>query len=159
MKILSWFFGFADKYSELEESYENSRYPFFRFLLVVITAILPTLFFKLFWAIGFGEALLGALLVFVLAVLLWIKTPKDLLILSLVAINHGIWILATRKKSTKTESENPEVDVDNNEKRKKKVKWEKVDSNPVWDFLIGILGLILSVVSFVLPFMLLIGSK
>ena len=123
MKILSWIFGVMDKYSELEESYENSRHPFFRFLLVTITAALPTLFFMLFQKIGFGEAWFGGLLVLVMAFMLLVKTPKDLFILSLVAINHGDWILVSRKKSTKTESENPEVDVDtNNEKRKKKVK-------------------------------------
>lgn len=149
MKILSWLFNFMDKYYELSESYENSRYPFFRFLLFIITAALPTLMFLGASAIGFGEAWLATILLIIMAFMLLIKTPKDLFILSLVAINHGIWILVDRKKVQTPDEENLET---TSKKKKRKVKWENSTSNPVWDFIIGVLGMILAVVSVVLPF-------
>lgn len=150
MKILSWIFSFLGKYHEFEESYEKSRSPFFRFILLTGTAVAPIL---LFWGASAIEinsfgALLGYLLVLVLAILLLIKTPKDLFLLSLVAINHGIWILAERKKEKTTNEENLE---DTNPKKKKRaVKWEKVTSNPAWDFILGILGIVLAIASIAL---------
>jgi len=42
-------FSFLGKYNELEDSYENTRYPFFRFLLMAITAAAPNL---LFWGVS-----------------------------------------------------------------------------------------------------------
>ena len=152
MKILSWIFSFLDRYIEFEESYENSRYPFFRFVLIAGTASFPIL---LFWGASaiemnsFGE-ILGFLLVFVLAVLLLLKTPKDLFLLSLVAINHGIWILAERKKEKAVNEEN--LEAINPKKKKRAVKWEKVNSSPIWDFLIGISGIVFAIASIALVF-------
>lgn len=159
MKILSWIFSFLGKYHELEEDYENSRYPFFRFVLIAGIAAAPIL---LFWGASAIEmnsfgTILGFLLVFVLAVVLLLKTPKDLFLLSLVAINHGIWILAERKNEQSANEEN--VEYSNPKKKKRAVKWEKVNSSPIWDFLIGISGIlfaiasvVLSCVFFIIPF-------
>ena len=152
MKILSWIFSFLGRYTEFEESYEKSRYPFFRFVLIAGTASFPLL---LFWGASAIEinsfgAILGFLLVLVLAILLLIKTPKDLFLLSLVAINHGIRILAERKKDKTTNEEN--LEETNPKKKKRAVKWEKVNSSPIWDFLIGISGIVLAVASIVLVF-------
>ena len=152
MKILSWLFSFLGKYIEFEESYENSRYPFFRFVLIAGTASFPIL---LFWGASAIEinsfgTILGFLLVFVLAILLLIKTPKDLFLLSLVAINHGFWVLAERKKRTVTKEDN--LEVLKPKKKKKVIKWEKVNSNPAWDFILGFLGIVLAIASVVLVF-------
>ena len=152
MKILSWIFSFLDRYIEFEESYENSRYPFFRFVLIAGTASFPIL---LFWGASAIEinsfgAILGYLLVLVLAILLLIKTPKDLFLLSLVAINHGVWILAERKKEKAINEEN--LEAINPKKKKRAVKWEKVNSNPAWDFILGVLGIVLAVASIALVF-------
>ena len=154
MKILSWFFSFYDKYYEQQERYEISRYPFFKFLLFIITAALPTLMFRAAFKIGFGEAWFGALFVLIMAFMLLVKTPKDLFLLSLVAINHGIWVLATRKKVQAPTEQEPTEEVYEPETKKKKrgAKWEKTESNPLWDFLLGILGMVLSVASIILPF-------
>ncbi|MBQ9118265.1 MAG: hypothetical protein IJY11_03580 [Clostridia bacterium] len=152
MKILSWIFSFLGKYHEFEENYEKSRNPFFRFILLTGTAVAPIL---LFWGASAIEknsfgAILGFLLVLVLAILLLIKTPKDLFLLSLVAINHGIWILAERKKEKATKEGNLE---DTNPKKKKRiVKWEKATSNPAWDFILGILGIVFTIASIALVF-------
>ena len=152
MKILSWIFSFLSRYKEFEESYEKSRNPFFRFVLLIATAAAPIL---LFWGASAIEinsfgAILGFLLVLVLAILLLIKTPKDLFLLSLVAINHGLWILDERKKEKATNEENLE---DTNPKKKKRVvKWEKVNSSPAWDFILGILGIVLAIASIALVF-------
>ena len=150
MKILSWIFGFLGKYHEFEENYEKSRNPFFRFVLLTGTAAAPIL---LFWGASAIEknsfgAFLGFLLVLVLAILLLIKTPKDLFLLSLVAINHGIWILAERKKEKTTNEEN--LEDTNPKKKKKSVKWKKASSSPAWDFILGILGIVLAIASIVL---------
>ena len=152
MKILSWIFSFLGRYTEFEESYENSRYPFFRFVLIAGTASFPLL---LFWGASAIEmnsfgTILGFLLVFVLAVLLLLKTPKDLFLLSLVAINHGIWILAERKKEKAINEEN--LEETNPKKKKRVVKWQKVNSNPAWDFILGVLGIVLTVASIALVF-------
>ena len=152
MKILSWIFSFFGKYHEFEESYEKSRNPFFRFVLLIATAAAPIL---LFWGASAIEinsfgAILGFLLVLVLAILLLIKTPKDLFLLSLVAINHGIWILAERKKEKTTNEEN--LEETNPKKKKRVVKWQKVNSNPAWDFILGVLGIVLAVASIALVF-------
>ena len=152
MKILSWIFSFLSRYTEFEENYEKSRNPFFRFVLIAGTASFPIL---LFWGASAIEinsfgAILGFLLVLVLAILLLIKTPKDLFLLSLVAINHGIWILAERKKEKTTNEEN--LEETNPKKKKRVVKWQKVNSNPVWDFLIGISGIIFAIASIALVF-------
>ena len=147
MKILSWIFSFFGKYHEFEENYEKSRNPFFRFVLLIGTAAAPIL---LFWGASVIEknsfgAILGFLLVLVLAILLLIKTPKDLFLLSLVAINHGIWILIERKKEKTTIVEN--LEDTNSKKKKSSVKWEKSSSNPAWDFILGILGIVLAIAS------------
>ena len=152
MKILSWIFGFLDKYIEFEESYEKSRYPFFKFILIAGTAAAPIL---LFWGTSAIEVnsfgtLLGFLLVFVLAILLLLKTPKDLFLLSLVAINHGIWTLTERKNRKRTNGEN--LEEINPRKKKRVVKWEKINSNPVWDFILGILGIAFAIVTVALIF-------
>ena len=80
MNFFSWMFSFLGKYNELEESYENTRYPFFRFLLMAVTAAAPNL---LFWGVSAievtsGGVMLGLILLFVIAVMLYLKTPKDL---------------------------------------------------------------------------------
>ena len=152
MKILSWIFSFLSRYREFEESYEKSRNPFFRFVLLIATAAAPIL---LFWGASAIEtnsfgAILGFLLVLVLAILLLIKTPKDLFLLSLVAINHGIWILAERKKEKAINKEN--LEATNPKKKKRVVKWQKVNSSPIWDFLIGISGILFAIASIVLVF-------
>ncbi|MBQ8428381.1 MAG: hypothetical protein IJX18_03925, partial [Clostridia bacterium] len=109
----------------------------------------------LFWGASAIEknsfgAILGFLLVLVLAILLLIKTPKDLFLLSLVAINHGIWILAERKKEKATTEGN--LEDTNPKKQKRVVKWEKVNSSPAWDFILGILGIVLAIASIALVF-------
>ena len=152
MKIISRIFSFLGRYTEFEESYEKSRNPFFRFVLLIATAAAPIL---LFWGASAIEinsfgAILGFLLVLVLAILLLIKTPKDLFLLSLVAINHGIWILAERKKEKTTNEEN--LEETNPKKKKRAVKWKKVNSSPIWDFLIGISGILFAIASIVLVF-------
>ena len=152
MKILSWIFSFLSRYKEFEESYEKSRNPFFRFVLLIATSAAPIL---LFWGASAIEinsfgAILGYLLVLVLAILLLIKTPKDLFLLSLVAVSHGIWILAQRKKEKTTNEEN--LEETNPKKKKRAVKWEKVNSNPAWDFILGVLGIVLAVASIALVF-------
>ena len=152
MKILSWIFSFLSRYTEFKESYEKSRNPFFRFVLLIATAAAPIL---LFWGASAIEinsfgAILGYLLVLVLAILLLIKTPKDLFLLSLVAVSHGIWILAQRKKEKTTNEEN--LEETNPKKKKRAVKWEKVNSSPIWDFLIGISGILFAIASIVLVF-------
>jgi len=70
--------------------------------------------------------------------------------LSLVAINHGIWILAERKKEKTTNEEN--LEETNPKKKKRVVKWQKVNSNPAWDFILGVLGIVLAVASIALVF-------
>ena len=155
MNFFSWMFSFLGKYNELEESYENTRYPFFRFLLMAVTAAAPNL---LFWGVSAievtsGGVMLGLILLFVIAVMLYLKTPKDLFLLALVAINHGLWILVTRK-SQKAHNEEITDNVDTKQKKKKVVKWKNINSSPIWDFLIGVLGIALSIGSIVAPFIL-----
>ena len=154
MKFLSWLFSFGDRYYELQQSYENSRYPFFRFLLLVITAALPALALEGAMAIGFSEAWFATVLLIIMFFMLLVKTPKDLFILSLVALSHGFWILADRKKPKTELEENIEEYTD---KKKEKVKWEKSESNPVWDFLMGVLGIILAFAAIAVPFILFFG--
>lgn len=170
MKILSWLFSFGDKYFELQERYEISRYPFFRFLMFVITASLPTLIFWGAMEIGFGEAWLATILLIAIALLLWVKTPKELFILSLVAIVHGAWAVADRKSKKAKAQEKVGLDTNyldddaqhiesdaeyletGKKKKRRAVKWQNSDSNPAWDFIIGVLGMVLAIASLVGPF-------
>ena len=160
MKILSSFFSIFGRYAKMEEDYERSRYPLMRFLLFVITAALPTLTFLGGFYIGFENGLwFIKILLFFMFGLLIVKAPKDLLLLSLVAINHGIWIIITRKAEKKKDL----IDTVNWEdpqpkKKKRKANWQNYESNPAWDFVLGILGLFLSVASLIAPFVILLGS-
>jgi len=38
----------------------------------------------------------------------------------------------------------------NPKKKKRSVKWEKASSSPVWDFILGILGIVLAITSIAL---------
>ncbi len=156
MKILSWLFSISDRYFELREDYEKSRYPFFRFLLLVVTALLPTLIFLGVRAIkvNSGGALFGLILLVIIGFMALVKTPKDLFILSLVALSHGFWVLVDRKKRKLPAEENLETNLPN--KKKKTVKWEKSNANPIWDFIMAVLGIVLAVASFISPIILFI---
>lgn len=79
------------------------------------------------------------LLLFILAIALLFKTPKDLFLLSLVTFNHGIWILITINKGNKDyyEGDNP--------RKRRHANWQKINANPLWDFLIAVLGFVLAI--------------
>lgn len=146
MKILSWFFNIVGKYYEQEESYEKSGKglgPFGKLLLLALTASVPILTF--YWANNIipadGGQMIGKIFLYVLAFCFLVKTPQELLILSIVAFRHGFWVLVTRK----SEKNNEKVtEVENNKKKKRKITWEKINSNPLWDFIIGILGIVMA---------------
>ena len=179
MRILSWLFGISDQYFKLREDYERSKYPFFRFLLIVVTASLPSLIF--WWAssidITSGGVLFGVIMLFLIGFAALVKTPKELFILSLVALTHGFWILADRRSKKKqekieeknedknkveneaeSEEENNEEYLENNnfkQRKKRVVKWANSDANPLWDFLMSVIGIVLAFASVVVPFVIL----
>ena len=172
MKIIHWLFGFFDRYCEHKEGYERNGKglgPIGKFFLLTITAAAPILTLWGALEIGWDNSLwILKIILFIISFFLLVKAPQELITLSIVAIKHGIWILVTRKKSKSLSienienPENPEnlntlYDADGN-KKKNSNNWKNFNANPVWDFIIGILGLVLSVAVVIVFFTFLFGS-
>ena len=158
MKFIKWFFNYGVKYRKQVEKYEDNNRtigPIANFIVLVFTTAIPLLalwgVFKLPW----GDLWPVNLLCVALAFGSIFTVPSELMIFSLVAIRHGI---KTRIENKVESLANEHLD----ENSVGKVIVEETITNrkgkrtkPVWDFIIGTIGILLSigvVIAFVVLF-------
>lgn len=158
MKFIKWFFNYGVKYRKQVEQYEDNNRtigPIANFVVLAFTTAIPLLalwgMFKFPWADMWPLNLLCTALAFGAI----FKVPSELMIYSLVAIRHGI---KTRIENKVESLANEHLD----ENSVGKVIVEETITNrkgkrtkPIWDFIIGTIGILLSigvVIAFVVLF-------
>ena len=158
MKFIKWFFNFGAKYRKQVEKYEDNNRtigPIANFIVLVFAAAIPLLALWGVFALNWGDLWPVNLLCVALAFGSIFKVPSELMIFSIVAIRHGI---KTRIENKVEGFANEHLD----ENSVGKVIVEETITNrkgkrtkPVWDFIIGTIGILLSigvVIAFVVLF-------
>ena len=158
MKFIKWFFNYGVKYREQVEKYEDNNRtigPIANFIVLVFTTAIPLLALWGVFALPWADMWPANLLCMALAFGSIFKVPSELMIFSLVAIRHGI----------KTRIENKVESLANEHLEDGNIGKEIVEetitnrkgkrTKPVWDFIIGTIGILLSigvVIAFVVLF-------
>lgn len=158
MRFIKWFFSFGAKYRKQVEKYEDNNRtigPIANFIVLVFATAIPLLALWGVFALNWGDLWPVNLLCVALAFGSIFKVPSELMIFSIVAIRHGI---KTRIENKVEGFANEHLD----ENSVGKVIVEETITNrkgkrtkPVWDFIIGTIGILLSigvVIAFVVLF-------
>ena len=158
MKFIKWFFNYGVKYRKQVEKYEDNNRtigPIANFIVLVFTTAIPLLalwgVFKLPW----GDLWPVNLLCVALAFGSIFTVPSELMIYSLVAIRHGIKTRIATKMENMVEQLDENIVGEQTKELASTAVIKEKRTKPVWDFIIGTIGILLSigvVIAFVVLF-------
>ena len=159
MKFIKWFFNYGVKYRKQVEKYEDNNRtigPIANFIVLVFTTAIPLLalwgMFKLPWSeyMWILKILCG---IFAFASIM--KVPSELMIFSVVAIRHGFKTRIATKMENMVEQLDENIVGEQTKELASTAVIKEKRTKPVWDFIIGTIGILLSigvVIAFVVLF-------
>lgn len=151
MKLINWFFNFSKKYSKVEREYSDTSRkigPVWNFISLALMTAIPLLTLWGAFAISWGGNMwIFKILCIVFAIASIFKVPSELAIFGIVALRHRVNTSIQGKIEGVVTEKVMELDGQElTEEDKQALKSKKVrGAHPKADLIIGILGLVFSV--------------